>query len=128
MRISDWSSDVCSSDLLDDARDLFGPGSDLIGRSGDLVGGERLLVDRLSNHAGCIFDLTNDPGDMRERGGGKIGRAVDLVQPAADAGRHPPALPSQSLHFSVNASKSASGTASPPGLHGGLEPKPVRRG
>src|SRR3546814_7492400 len=57
MRISDWSSDVCSSDLYEDA--VFGDPLDLftegIGRKG------RRAVDQ------AVFCLDNSYGDHRDR-------------------------------------------------------------
>src|SRR3546814_4478329 len=55
MRISDWSSDVCSSDLL----------ANVVKRGDEL---ERSLVERLGNH--------HHVGDIRGRG---LFRGVELV-------------------------------------------------
>src|SRR3546814_1230837 len=59
MRISDWSSDVCSSDLLDQ-RDL------MFASSGKDQVGERLLVHREESHGGAI--LGRHVGDSRAVG------------------------------------------------------------
>src|SRR3546814_1070519 len=42
MRISDWSSDVCSSDLVDEARIVIIAGS---GAEGDMIGDDRYVED-----------------------------------------------------------------------------------
>src|SRR3546814_12266967 len=88
MRISDWSSDVCSSDLLAragqyDRRLGSAFGEDLratryrdvikgvarADQQGARLDGERAGVDVVAAHADLAFD---DPGDRKSVGEGKI--------------------------------------------------------
>src|SRR3546814_8953089 len=68
MRISDWSSDVCSSDLIDRVRDLAEPGKVYLARISRAAGndqlgmifagefGDGIIVDPLVSLADSILD------------------------------------------------------------------------
>src|SRR3546814_16507466 len=110
MRISDWSSDVCSSDLRaadpqprralrslqhdGDFRDEWGRrsgGADrTIGRSVQLEGGDALQADG-ERQPNCVLrdllDATHNPAPRRERGS----RAPARPGARADRGRGPEA-------------------------------------
>src|SRR3546814_1115936 len=91
MRISDWSSDVCSSDLLRDATDWCLPAEIFMdeqlharacaridhGLRIDQVFCERLLTDNGAAMAGCQLDHA----PMRTHGRGDIGEVgADLLE------------------------------------------------
>src|SRR3546814_7860394 len=65
MRISDWSSDVCSSDLGDDLRDLF------FERHAREQVGDALLDGQRRVPIGCVGHRTRDRFVLRESGRGK---------------------------------------------------------
>src|SRR3546814_6737770 len=65
MRISDWSSDVCSSDLLDDVQ---GPAPDLVQRSSDV----RSAIPSVSEEM-------PQPGERMTDGGEQGGRAIPVL-------------------------------------------------
>src|SRR3546814_3610224 len=58
VRISDWSSDVCSSDLLADDRGAFAEARQRIGVALHLeqLGGHLLAVERLGHRIGGVLD------------------------------------------------------------------------
>src|SRR3546814_18576805 len=65
MRISDWSSDVCSSDLhvADGVRALVVPGSGLVKRQAEKEGLDRIFVDAGFEwrEPGCSMCLAMNP-------------------------------------------------------------------
>src|SRR3546814_6813711 len=73
MRISDWSSDVCSSDLL-------GVGARVGGREEHLVAGEPIRLRMGGRHQQAVFErgVVNDLGGVElhgQEGRAEIGRA-----------------------------------------------------
>src|SRR3546814_5296794 len=70
MRISDWSSDVCSSDLLANAgeqfiRDLFGNDLILVSNSDDL---NKAVGDKTASAPPVAFGTYSDRRDNEEEG------------------------------------------------------------
>src|SRR3546814_3225237 len=80
MRISDWSSDVCSSDLVGGERAGIEAGTDADTAKPERyiidAGSFSLFVERHQRHAVGIQRL--EPGRAVEQTVGEIGRAVDL--------------------------------------------------
>src|SRR3546814_3394984 len=64
MRISDWSSDVCSSDLLDDAAETLLIGVARDPHSGEQVEGE--IVNPANQHAALGREQRHHPGEAGE--------------------------------------------------------------
>src|SRR3546814_8193244 len=81
MRISDWSSDVCSSDLVVTAAELeFGTGLTVI--SGETGAGKSLLVDAL----GFLSGQRADSGMVRH-GAGRAELHAEFDLATSDAAR-----------------------------------------
>src|SRR3546814_15886964 len=76
MRISDWSSDVCSSDLLVDRHQLRAAGEELLGR--ELFRGARGAARRLAgHHAPALLVRAARPlADLRRGDRGGLGEGA----------------------------------------------------
>src|SRR3546814_9333114 len=81
MRISDWSSDVCSSDLLALVDTALGhlPG---LGRAVDPLADEDMALAVEQHHAdtGTIGKLAHDPRPFHSCAAGAVGRDRPLYQ------------------------------------------------
>src|SRR3546814_12514508 len=78
MRISDWSSDVCSSDLLEQVAEVVGRAAVGELRRGLRGGGDGLRMDALALHLRDAHGVHADPDDDGQddhREGGKEGGA-----------------------------------------------------
>src|SRR3546814_1440160 len=79
MRISDWSSDVCSSDLLVRLGDDVVVGDDVAGRVDDEAGAQRLRAARRRVGALAVEEIAEELLERRAgrelRNLGEIGRA-----------------------------------------------------
>src|SRR3546814_3171426 len=80
MRISDWSSDVCSSDLFRDSREPAGAGAILRARRGGREGGKKEHFARFRREGFCLFS---------DRAG--RGHLTGPAWPAGHPGEWPPA-------------------------------------
>src|SRR3546814_13718684 len=77
MRISDWSSDVCSSDLLDRRR-ILEPGLDLVPVEGDVAADAEAFLDGLLVAPGDVLHRLVANG-QRPVAGGALERAIGAV-------------------------------------------------
>src|SRR3546814_10646176 len=93
MRISDWSSDVCSSDLID-GEVVAGEGRERPpeARSVGLVFQDYALFPHLSITDNVAFGLRRLPGAERRQ---RVADALDLVGMAASGGVYPHMLRSE---------------------------------
>src|SRR3546814_16288951 len=90
MRISDWSSDVCSSDLADVhdvGRDVAGAGGNFLHVLGDFAGGLALLFDGGGDGGGAGIDFADGAGDAPDRGHRLAGRLLHVADLQADLAR-----------------------------------------
>src|SRR3546814_5587539 len=82
MRISDWSSDVCSSDLQ------FGPGCGLRTHphhavDADLAGDLAVVAGGQHQHAGAVADRVGAHADRPARTGDRVAGGHRVLDPAA---------------------------------------------
>src|SRR3546814_1690740 len=95
MRISDWSSDVCSSDLCEGDMEaaivegLAGVEVDRTGQAAlDQVGGRILVdLDRSQQFGGDVGEVQRLPADARRKGVAAVEFGADEVEAADDDAR-----------------------------------------